>query len=401
MVTKKGTLIAILVIFSLTATLFMILPPTGEVTSDEEYTLSPPTHEEVMLFNAKRNRYKDLGQRSADDVFNSLGPDGTGAWVSIATKPCPNENYDSCEISIKTELVHWDPTIPPNDSDTYIGKFGCKEARSFIDFEARVKKLEITFWLMIRPDVAKISERTGVGQIDDDRLFYHELLHGQLFVDEMKDPNWAGWIPLCICIPPQNPIEPGGRPWGEILIKPADPNHTIINEALEREYMNRVAADRNYFVTYFKKTFPMLNESRYFDVQFPIPWGDQKPDEYWDGWSCNTDSIEVMIVHWPDHYVRVRGRLVPVVKDGRAIVYIDPVNLGMIIDLEIFDATLWTLCDFNNDSKVGPADFALFSRTYGSTPISPLWNSLCDINRDDKVGPADFALFSRNYGKHI
>jgi len=56
--------------------------------------------------------------------------------------------------------------------------------------------------------------------------------------------------------------------------------------------------------------------------------------------------------------------------------------------------------DFNGDFKVGPADFALLSAAYGSTPGKPKWNPNCDINDDDKVGPFDFAKLSANYGKH-
>jgi hypothetical protein len=56
--------------------------------------------------------------------------------------------------------------------------------------------------------------------------------------------------------------------------------------------------------------------------------------------------------------------------------------------------------DFSGDFKVGPADFAYLSASYGSTPGQPNWNSNCDANDDQKIGPADFALLSANYGKH-
>ena len=55
--------------------------------------------------------------------------------------------------------------------------------------------------------------------------------------------------------------------------------------------------------------------------------------------------------------------------------------------------------DFNGDFKVGPADFALLSAAYGSTPTSPKWNPNCDVNDDNKVGPADFAQLSAHYGQ--
>jgi hypothetical protein len=56
--------------------------------------------------------------------------------------------------------------------------------------------------------------------------------------------------------------------------------------------------------------------------------------------------------------------------------------------------------DFNGDFKVGPADFALLSAAYGSTPDKPRWNANCDVDDDDKVGPYDFAILSTDFGQH-
>jgi len=55
--------------------------------------------------------------------------------------------------------------------------------------------------------------------------------------------------------------------------------------------------------------------------------------------------------------------------------------------------------DLTNDGKVGPADFAIFARSYGSTPSKPLWWPDADFLEDGKIGPGDFAVFSKNYGK--
>ncbi|HVO36980.1 MAG TPA: CARDB domain-containing protein [Candidatus Acidoferrum sp.] len=56
--------------------------------------------------------------------------------------------------------------------------------------------------------------------------------------------------------------------------------------------------------------------------------------------------------------------------------------------------------DVNGDFKVGPADFALLSSAYGSTPASFKWNANCDMNNDGKVGPPDFAILSVRFGQH-
>lgn len=61
--------------------------------------------------------------------------------------------------------------------------------------------------------------------------------------------------------------------------------------------------------------------------------------------------------------------------------------------------TVALLGDLDASGKVGPYDFYLFSRAYGSTPEMPNWNPNCDFDNSGKVGPYDFYLFARNYGK--
>jgi len=57
--------------------------------------------------------------------------------------------------------------------------------------------------------------------------------------------------------------------------------------------------------------------------------------------------------------------------------------------------------DINQDGNVGPADWAVFSRAYGSTPADPEWNPDADFDRSGKIDPYDFSLMSSNYGKKI
>jgi len=59
------------------------------------------------------------------------------------------------------------------------------------------------------------------------------------------------------------------------------------------------------------------------------------------------------------------------------------------------------ICDFNEDGKIGPYDFALFSLTYGSTPEDPDWLPEADFDNNQKIGPYDFAILALNYGKHV
>ena len=56
--------------------------------------------------------------------------------------------------------------------------------------------------------------------------------------------------------------------------------------------------------------------------------------------------------------------------------------------------------DATGDWRVGPADFAYLSASYGSTPGTPKWDPNADFDCNDKVGPSDFAYLSAFYGQH-
>ena len=61
------------------------------------------------------------------------------------------------------------------------------------------------------------------------------------------------------------------------------------------------------------------------------------------------------------------------------------------------------LGDFNLDGVVGPYDFYLFSKAYGSALGDPSGRYFpeADFNKDEKIGPYDFYLFGRNYGLRV
>lgn len=76
----------------------------------------------------------------------------------------------------------------------------------------------------------------------------------------------------------------------------------------------------------------------------------------------------------------------------------DETNLGNNT-LEDGEISVAMLGDLDASGKVGPYDFYLFARGYGSTPTMPNWNPNADFDESGKVGPYDFYLFARNYGK--
>jgi hypothetical protein len=304
-------LIVLALITTIVASSFEIMLVKGEPQTQ------PPTDEEKEIFRTKINRYKDLGQKSVKNITDSLGADGLGQWISIATKKCQHADYDSCEIIIKTKLVHFDCSIGPAEGD---GKFGRESAT--VTIEGRVKKLKITFYLMINPDLARKAEESTAGQIDDDRLLYHELLHGQIKVDEMKDPNWAGWKMLCECKPLSE--------WGD-MIGAGDPDHKVIPE-LEEDYIGRIARDRGYKLAVDRRV-TNADENRDFSVDIEIPDDILEKETLAISWYVW--KVEGVTFTKVGNKLTIRGKIEAGATKGKVWVYLDPSDVGMIIHVDI------------------------------------------------------------------
>lgn len=57
--------------------------------------------------------------------------------------------------------------------------------------------------------------------------------------------------------------------------------------------------------------------------------------------------------------------------------------------------------DFDNDGRIGIADFVKFAACYGSKKGDAKYSPLGDFNDDGKINIFDFVLFAKNYGKTI
>ena len=53
----------------------------------------------------------------------------------------------------------------------------------------------------------------------------------------------------------------------------------------------------------------------------------------------------------------------------------------------------------NANGAVDDEDSVLLTEAYGSTPMSPNWNSEADLNRDDLEDASDVHALAENYGK--
>ena len=308
--TRASVLIVILTITILATALMTAPTGSGE--------LPGPTNEERQLFQTKKDRYNGrLAPRPVDDILNSLGPDGNGKWVTIASWECNGTDYDRCEINIKTRLVNFNCSIGEINAD---GKFGRESAA--VTIVGRVKRLNITFYLMIKAAIAKELEGTVAGQVDDDRLFYHELLHGQILVDEMKKPDWQGRVYLCKCRPISEWVS---------LTDPADPKHITIT-SLEATYMKNVADARKLRLVY-DSAIVQTEHNGSFRVVVEIPPEILEKENL--TWSFLAFKVEDLNFTEEDHNLTITGKLVNCTTLGMVWVIFDPDNVGWIIRINI------------------------------------------------------------------
>ena len=301
--------------------------------------LQNPEQKEIDLVKKLRDRYnpnnapvidptKDPPERyGIKEIKDSLGDDLKGKNVKIKEKECKHDKYDKCEIYVKTRLVKYDPKEWPKAKEGgYLGPDG----EPTIKIENRVKKLHITYALMISHALlAGVEEPTPnpVGQCNSDRLFYHEMLHGQIKVNEMKDPNWKGWELLCKC-----------TPLTSNLLDVGDPDHKEI-PGLESTYLDNVAHSRGY-VLYPVDRKTHADRKGSFKIVIDLPEDIQKKyqekglsiDHYEIFCTVNDNDINLSE---ENKKLVIEGTLDPDASWGRVHITIDPYNVGMIISVGI------------------------------------------------------------------
>jgi hypothetical protein len=192
--------------------------------------LPDPSDAEKDFYRAVKDRFTanpELGRPDpADatdrriDVSEFLGSEGTD--VSVATKNCPRGGpVDSVEIRASFRLVAWDPKATGDAS----GKLGQEDIKR--EISGRRKKITYLFYVMFDREKLKDAEDDQVGKWDNARLFYHEMMHGQLTFNRIKAPDWSGWEFACKCQIP-NPLFVGDGVSG------SDEEHKLIEPAEDK-----------------------------------------------------------------------------------------------------------------------------------------------------------------------
>lgn len=61
----------------------------------------------------------------------------------------------------------------------------------------------------------------------------------------------------------------------------------------------------------------------------------------------------------------------------------------------------WIPEDIDGDGEVGPSDFEILSKAFGSFMGDPNYKLFADIDRDGEIGPIDFTLFAAKMGETV
>lgn len=224
----------------------LLLPAFSAIYAQQPSRFSDPTQQERDLYDAIKRRFSD------NSSYGTPAPGAAGDprinvteimsiennQKLIASKDCPpGSRVARVEIYASFQLVHWNPK-----SSDLAGEFGLKSvARSVTN---NVKKIEYTFYVMFDPS---LDESNRISRWDNAATFYHEMMHGQLQLNRIKDPNWSGWAEACRC----NTPNPGFIGQG---INSEAREHVLIGPA-EDSFIERVVEAReNLEVAVFNST---------------------------------------------------------------------------------------------------------------------------------------------------
>jgi len=170
---------------------------------------------------------------TVNTALATLEPSGFRVAAIDCQELLDDPDVDAVTIDVNTMVGEWD-TLDVEEMDEFnentAGVYFWKpDSKKFENVEGvgRVKKVKYKNTLVIDPEVAEEHEENGtIGRLDDLRLLYHELLHGQLLMDEMiSNETWRRHA--CEC---------------NLDIDPMDRDHSEIPE-LEDEFLKELGKE--------------------------------------------------------------------------------------------------------------------------------------------------------------
>jgi hypothetical protein len=318
----------------------------GKSAGEHETTYAEPDENENRVFAAKLERIKANSlkipvERRVDDMIKSY-EDGNPLTYTI---DCGGNPAQKVVANIKTYFNHWDQNLVTQIVGS--GVVGaCLHDETHTGFINNVKTVDLQFHIMLDPSISVPHEDgSSFDKLIDETLFYHELLHGQLLINAIKnDANWKEKI--CSC---------------EFSEEPTDGNHKIINP-WEQDYLELIAKNE---ANVLVKRMP-AQTAKGADGNFDIDLGNaddllkDKEDvsiEFWypQGTNMvvfkNPDNPEQNIprVEEVDGHLRLIGKLQNPQESGFIAVKIDPPAYYIVFGIEetivIEPAFGWTMID--------------------------------------------------------
>jgi len=301
------------------------------LTAATSFAISP-TDAEKTFYKAMKDRFiskPEFGKPDAADskdkridVNEFLSTEGTPKL--IASKVCPaGSSVDRVEIHASFELVHWE------DGGEAAGAIKLIEVKQ--ELKDKVKKLIYRFGVMFNSESGSAAESNDFGKWNNAGLFYHEMLHGQLTYNRMKDPNWAGWAQACKCDKPNpNFIAKG--------VKAEEQEHLTIGPAQETYLIAALRAQANMSVSVFTTTGISGEKdgdgNRAFTKEIELPANLAEKEELGITIIVKENVEGEPTVKVKDQTVTITGK-VKDDKTARLVVLLDPPGIGFLVHLTV------------------------------------------------------------------
>ena len=156
---------------------------SGEIENPQR-----PTEEEKKLFLAIAERLiraseKEMLPHSIHDVVKSLSTEPFRKEINCTV--FQESQVEKVRILIRTLLISWDENQSGKLENGSLGAYSWNDCE--IGMKKGIKTLKFTNYLMLNPGELREKERDAFGKIENEGLLYHELLHGQLLIDSMRE----------------------------------------------------------------------------------------------------------------------------------------------------------------------------------------------------------------------
>ena len=297
-------------------------------------TKKQPTADERRLFDKifeRLEKHDVFIDTKIDDVKASLSDP---VKIFISCRAVRDRSIESVSIDVSTQLTSFDEALAEQHIEGMLGAvyiWDCKAVKTSHTLTIECKNL-----LMLNPDFVvreetESSEKKIIAMAENEVILYHELLHGQMLLDAMKDSNDSlGWRKDACRYFAEN---------GNVIdYSPSDAEHKIIS-GLEMKYLSRLI-EQNDGVLIVKAIDKQMGSKRFTEI---IARFDELGNLAESGFfvftrTINLENAEVLVSN-EERTISVSAMLQDPQKDGTVRMFIMP-RLGVSqahIEIEVDD----------------------------------------------------------------